>query len=74
MFTYVLSVAIGMFGITYASVPLYKVFCQATGFGGTTQRLEDGDERLKKMTPVEDSRVLTVYFSSNVSNQVRPSP
>jgi len=30
---------IGAIGATYASVPLYKMFCQATGFGGTTQRV-----------------------------------
>ncbi len=29
--------AAGMIGLTYASVPLYRLFCQVTGFGGTTQ-------------------------------------
>jgi cytochrome c oxidase assembly protein subunit 11 len=29
-----------MSGLTAASVPLYKVFCRATGFGGTTQTAE----------------------------------
>ena len=27
-----------MVGLAYASVPLYALFCQATGFNGTTQR------------------------------------
>ena len=27
----------GMVMLAYASVPLYRLFCQATGFGGTTQ-------------------------------------
>jgi cytochrome c oxidase assembly protein subunit 11 len=27
-----------MAGLSFASVPLYRLFCQATGFGGTTQR------------------------------------
>jgi cytochrome c oxidase assembly protein subunit 11 len=27
-----------MFGLVAASVPLYRLFCQATGYGGTTQR------------------------------------
>jgi cytochrome c oxidase assembly protein subunit 11 len=31
-------VAFAMVGLTFASVPLYKVFCRVTGFGGTTQR------------------------------------
>jgi len=37
--SYALAVVIGALGATYASVPLYKIFCQATGFGGTTQRV-----------------------------------
>jgi cytochrome c oxidase assembly protein subunit 11 len=32
------SVAAGMVGLSFASVPLYRMFCEATGFGGTTQR------------------------------------
>jgi cytochrome c oxidase assembly protein subunit 11 len=31
-------VVAGMVGLSFASVPLYRLFCQATGFGGTTQR------------------------------------
>ena len=34
------SLACGMTGLGYASVPLYEAFCQATGFGGTTQRAD----------------------------------
>jgi cytochrome c oxidase assembly protein subunit 11 len=41
---YAAAVVIGALGATYASVPLYKVFCQTTGFGGTTQRVQV-DER-----------------------------
>ena len=42
--TAVLATALGvsMTGLGYASVPLYRMFCQATGFGGTTQRLIGG--------------------------------
>lgn len=29
-----------MVGLAYASVPLYRLFCQVTGYGGTTQRAE----------------------------------
>ena len=32
------SVAAGMAGLSFASAPLYRLFCEATGFGGTTQR------------------------------------
>ena len=30
-------VAVGMVGLAFASVPLYSLFCQVTGFGGTPQ-------------------------------------
>ena len=32
------AVVAGMAGLSFASVPLYRLFCQATGLGGTTQR------------------------------------
>jgi cytochrome c oxidase assembly protein subunit 11 len=32
------AVVCGMVGLSFASAPLYRLFCQATGFGGTTQR------------------------------------
>jgi cytochrome c oxidase assembly protein subunit 11 len=35
---YLAALTVGMVGATYASVPLYRMFCQATGFGGTTRR------------------------------------
>jgi cytochrome c oxidase assembly protein subunit 11 len=35
---FLVSVIAGMVGLSFASVPLYRLFCQATGLGGTTQR------------------------------------
>jgi len=32
------AVVVGMVGLSFASVPLYRLFCQGTGYGGTTQR------------------------------------
>lgn len=34
------AIAIGMVAASFGAVPLYRAFCQATGFGGTTQRAE----------------------------------
>lgn len=31
------ALACGMVGVGYAAVPLYRLFCQVTGFAGTTQ-------------------------------------
>ncbi len=30
-------IVVGMVGLSFASVPLYRLFCQVTGYGGTTQ-------------------------------------
>lgn len=35
-----LGVALAMLGLGFASVPLYRIFCQVTGLGGTTQRVD----------------------------------
>ena len=36
----VLAVILVMIGLSFASVPLYSLFCRVTGFGGTTQVAE----------------------------------
>lgn len=41
--SYAAAAVIGAIGATYAAVPLYKIFCQTTGFGGTTQRVKLSD-------------------------------
>lgn len=52
--------AVGMLGLAYAAVPLYAMFCQATGYGGTPQRA------LAPSTSVID-RTITVMFDANVN-------
>ncbi len=50
----------GMIGMAYASVPLYKLFCQVTGYGGTTQRVEQYSDTILDKT-------ITVRFDANTS-------
>jgi cytochrome c oxidase assembly protein subunit 11 len=38
------SFVIGMAGMAYAAVPLYEMFCKVTGYGGTTQRVEQASD------------------------------
>lgn len=40
----------GMLGLTAASVPLYRLFCQVTGYGGTTQVADDGTDAVLEQT------------------------
>ena len=50
----------GMVGMAYAAVPLYAMFCQVTGYGGTTQRVEQYSDRVL-------DRKITVRFDANTS-------
>jgi cytochrome c oxidase assembly protein subunit 11 len=50
----------GMGALSYAAVPLYRMFCQVTGFGGTTQKAE-------KAPDVVLDRMVTVRFDANVT-------
>ena len=55
----------GMVGVSFAAVPLYTLFCQVTGFGGTTQRAS-----LSPDAPI--GRVMTVRFDANVAGTDLP--
>ena len=50
-----------MVGLAYASVPLYKLFCQVTGYGGTTQVSNDAATHIVAGHPI------TVRFDANVN-------
>lgn len=51
-----------MTGLGFASVPLYRMFCEATGLNGTTQR--------GTRAPGTTGQKITVAFDSNVSNKL----
>lgn len=54
--------ALVMLGLGYASVPLYRMFCQATGFGGTTQRASAAEASSVKVA----AGTISVRFDANV--------
>ncbi|ATI81755.1 MULTISPECIES: cytochrome c oxidase assembly protein [Sphingobium] len=54
-------IGLAMLALGFASVPLYRIFCQTTGFGGTTQRAAAD----VKLTPVA-GRTMSIRFDSNV--------
>ena len=62
------AVAIGMLGLSYAAAPLYRIFCQITGFGGTTQVADLSSDILELSDSATTNRVITVYFSGDVSD------
>ncbi len=56
-------VAIGMVGMSFAAVPLYRLFCQVTGFGGTTQVADHGSGEIF-------DRVITVRFNADIASDL----
>ncbi len=62
----IFAVAIGMLGMSFAAVPLYRAFCAATGFNGTTQ--------VRHVAPTaEGKRIITVHLTL-MSDQASRSP
>ncbi|MCG8357560.1 MAG: cytochrome c oxidase assembly protein [Kiloniellales bacterium] len=60
----------GMTGLSFAAVPLYRLFCQVTGLGGTTQVADSLPETVA-------DRVMTVRFNADIDPELpwrfRPS-
>ena len=52
-----------MIGLTAASVPLYRLFCAATGYGGTTQRATAAPADVAKA-------IVTVRFNTEISHDL----
>jgi cytochrome c oxidase assembly protein subunit 11 len=57
------SVAVAMVGLAYASVPLYSMFCEVTGFGGTTQRADVAPE-------TATDKFITIRFDANTAGSL----
>jgi cytochrome c oxidase assembly protein subunit 11 len=49
----------GMVGAAFAAVPIYRAFCQVTGYGGAVRRAEAAPDKISDQT-------LTVSFDTNV--------
>lgn len=59
-------IALAMAGLAFASVPLYRVFCQVTGFGGTTMKVDasslPSDAQVRSLA----GKTVKVRFDGNV--------
>jgi len=57
---YLVVIFFAMLGLSYASVPLYELFCKVTGFGGTT--------KISKQVPnVIINHNITTRFDTNIA-------
>jgi len=52
------AIVIAVVGLSYAAVPLYRLFCQASGYGGTVAVVDPSD-KVEQMKPIRE-RVLTI--------------
>ncbi len=61
--SFVFLIVAAMIGLAFASVPLYRLFCQMTGFGGTPQTAE-------ALPDTVIDRDITVKFNANTARTI----
>ena len=57
------ALVVGMVGLSYAAVPLYDLFCRATGYGGTTMVATEVPNQIGE-------REMTVRFNADVNRDL----
>lgn len=70
MLIYLTGLVFAMVGCSYAAVPLYRRFCQATGYGGTIQRRETVEEKIARHAQegTVTTREIVVQFNADVAD------
>ncbi|OJY63201.1 MAG: cytochrome c oxidase assembly protein [Sphingobium sp. 66-54] len=61
------AVALAMLGLGFAAVPLYRMFCAVTGFGGTPQRATEAQYEASGEAMAGLARQLSIRFDSNTA-------
>ncbi|KAL1451057.1 hypothetical protein WDU94_003351 [Cyamophila willieti] len=66
---YISAVGVLTVGCTYAAVPLYRMFCQATSYGGTIVHSDDPEKvaRMKKIA----SRPIKISFNADTGSSMQ---
>lgn len=59
----IMGVVVLMVGLSFASVPLYDMFCRVTGFGGTTMVSDKLPDEIKE-------RTVKIHFDTNTSRNM----
>ncbi|XP_054899249.1 cytochrome c oxidase assembly protein COX11, mitochondrial isoform X1 [Poeciliopsis prolifica] len=67
--TYIAAAGVGMIGLSYASVPLYRLYCQSTGLGGTAVAGHNTDQ-VETMKPVKE-RIIKVTFNADTHASIQ---
>ena len=64
-FLYLLLLALAMLALSFASVPLYDLFCRVTGYGGTVQRSSIAPGSSISLPKIQ------IRFDANISNDLQ---
>jgi len=59
--------ALAMLGLGYASVPLYRLFCQVTGYGGTPARASEVEAAL---ATAQAGKEMSIRFDANIDRNL----
>ena len=62
----------GMVGVAFAAVPLYRIFCQVTGYGGTTPA-RDAPRRPRRSTASSPSASTPISATGSAGASGRSS-
>ncbi|XP_004306674.1 PREDICTED: cytochrome c oxidase assembly protein COX11, mitochondrial-like [Fragaria vesca subsp. vesca] len=67
---YLTGLVFAMVAASYAAVPLYRRFCQATGYGGTIQRRESVEQKIARHAKdgTVTKREIVVQFNADVAD------
>lgn len=66
-----LAIAAAMLALGYAAVPLYRLFCQVTGFAGTTQRATEAEAATAASQAASaGAPMISIRFDGNVDRSL----
>ncbi|KAK0107333.1 Cytochrome c oxidase assembly protein cox11, mitochondrial [Cadophora gregata] len=71
---YTLSIILGTVAFSYGSVPMYKMICQTTGWGGQPIKApghggsDDGGDPSTRLRPVTSAKRIRITFNGSVSD------
>jgi len=66
---YISGIGVLTVGLSYAAVPLYRMFCSAYSYGGTTGVQHDGS-KIETMEPIKD-RIIKIKFNADLGASMR---
>ncbi|EEB08183.1 cytochrome c oxidase assembly protein COX11 [Schizosaccharomyces japonicus yFS275] len=66
---YMIALSIFALGVTYSSVPLYRLFCSKTGYGGTVNT-DNTRMSAERMVPRNEARRIRIKFNGDVGGSL----